>query len=184
MGNSATLANLAKVSQSIPKIYEEILQSPSLPPTPTGPTTDLDASPPSSPYPKYSSTDEPLYTEINIPLPSLPKQKPSSVASTSRSRAHTLHSFRPWHRRSSSTDSACSKSSAGSSEAWPRIRKEVKSKDVARAMDLMKGRRRNGTIDALAVVPTVLVLSAELFTPEGEGKVKKRGEGQWEDAIV
>lgn len=57
-----------------------------------------------------------------------------------------------------------------------------------------KGRR--GTIDALAVVPAVLVLSAELFTPgsgqgegegaggkEGRGRRKDSGVGRWEDGL-
>lgn len=50
---------------------------------------------------------------------------------------------------------------------------------------------RSGTIDALAVVPAVLVLSAELFTPgvggghgdEKRGKRKDSGVGRWEDGI-
>ena len=51
-------------------------------------------------------------------------------------------------------------------------------------------RNRSGTIDALAVVPTLLVLGAELFTPgsgdvEGRGKGgrKDSGVGRWEDAV-
>ena len=51
-------------------------------------------------------------------------------------------------------------------------------------------RNRSSTIDALAVVPAVLVLSAELFTPgsggEGDGKRGRRkdsGVGRWEDGI-
>lgn len=44
--------------------------------------------------------------------------------------------------------------------------------------------RSSGTIDALAVVPAVLVLSAELFTPgEKEGRRKDSGVGRWEDGI-
>ena len=47
---------------------------------------------------------------------------------------------------------------------------------------------RNGVIDALAVVPAVLVLSAELFTPGSEeqakgGRRKDSGVGKWEDGI-
>jgi hypothetical protein len=44
-------------------------------------------------------------------------------------------------------------------------------------MDLShQSRGRRGTIDALAVVPAVLVLSAELFTPGvGERGVLERG---------
>ena len=44
---------------------------------------------------------------------------------------------------------------------------------------------RSGTINALAVVPAVLVLSAELFTP-GQGNDERRknsGVGRWEDGI-
>lgn len=48
-------------------------------------------------------------------------------------------------------------------------------------------RGRSGTIDALAVVPAVLVLSAELFTPGGEevgeGRRKDSGVGRWEEGI-
>lgn len=46
-------------------------------------------------------------------------------------------------------------------------------------------RNRSGTIDALAVVPAVLVLSAELFTPgQGDEGRKRDGEvGRWEDGI-
>ena len=56
-------------------------------------------------------------------------------------------------------------------------------------MDLrQQGRKgRSGTIDALAVVPAVLVLSAELFTPGmgdvKEGRRKDSGGGRWEDGI-
>ena len=50
-------------------------------------------------------------------------------------------------------------------------------------------RGRSGTIDALAVVPAVLVLSAELFTPGGEevgvaeGRRKDSGVGWWVEGI-
>jgi hypothetical protein len=48
-------------------------------------------------------------------------------------------------------------------------------------------RSRSGTIHALAVVPAVLVLSAELFTPGAGGaqgaKRKDSGVGRWEDGI-
>lgn len=39
---------------------------------------------------------------------------------------------------------------------------------------------RRGTVDALAVVPAVLVLSAELFTP-GSGKVEREGGGKGQE---
>jgi hypothetical protein len=44
-------------------------------------------------------------------------------------------------------------------------------------------RGRSSTIDALAVVPAVLVLSAELFTPGAEGRGKKRG-GMMEGGMI
>jgi hypothetical protein len=47
-------------------------------------------------------------------------------------------------------------------------RKVVRNRDIVAAMDLGhhgRERGRRGTVDALAVVPAVLVLSAELFTP-------------------
>ena len=72
-------------------------------------------------------------------------------------------------------------SGVGKEEAWPRIKKEVKSKEVAAAMDFRRRDRRSGTIDALAVVPALLVLSAELFTPGEEGKKR---EGKWEDGMI
>lgn len=40
----------------------------------------------------------------------------------------------------------------------------------------MNRKKRAGTVEALAVLPTVLVLSAELFTPDEEGK-KNDGKG-------
>ena len=69
---------------------------------------------------------------------------------------------------------------SASSEEWPRIRKDmVKSKEVNAAMNLQHHakRGRGCSLDALAVVPAVLVLSAELFTPGEEGKTR------WEDGL-
>jgi hypothetical protein len=143
--------------------------------------------------PASKKPTEPLYTEINIPLPPLPSPKPKSrhlpfsPPTSPRPRSHSLaNSFRPFHRRYSSTDSCASKDSGvggkREEEAWPRIKKEVKSREVAAAMDWRRKDRRSGTIDALAVVPAVLVLSAELFTP-GEGKGRKKG-GRWEDGMI
>jgi hypothetical protein len=183
---SVNIPILAATPQHSPtNIPEEALESP--PTTPTGLTTKMgsDASPLMSPEWKYDA-EEPLYTEINIPLPRLPKHKRAdSIMSISRPRAHSLHhSFRAFHRRGSSSDTTASKRSAAGDEPWPRIKKEVKSKEVATAMNIRKGHRRSSTIDALAVVPAVLVLSAELFTP-GEGrKTKGRGEGKWEDGMI
>jgi hypothetical protein len=62
----------------------------------------------------------------------------------------------------------------------------VRNRDIVAAMDLgQKNRGRRGTVDALAVVPTVLVLSAELFTPRGKGvnAGRNEGKGRWEEGI-
>lgn len=126
----------------------------------------------SSPEPQY---DEPLYTEINIPLPPLPKPKAQPALTGKRPKSHSISSFRPFHRRRSSSEST-----RKSGEEWPRIKKEVKSREVAAAMNLGWKHHRSGTIDALAVVPAVLVLSAELFTP-GTAKSKS---GKWEEGMI
>lgn len=140
--------------------------------------------------PKPDEDGSPLYTEINIPLPAVPapsKQTHSSQQSLSppaksRSRAVSLSSLSPFRRRSSSIST-----SGRASEEWPRIKKEVKNREVAAAMNLshQNKRTRSGTIDALAVVPAVLVLSAELFTPgaSNAGSRKDSGVGRWEDGI-
>lgn len=134
---------------------------------------------------------EPLFTEINIPLPPLPK--PVSIL---RQRAHSLQSFRPFqHRRGPSIDSNTSKASKASSTSStssatsasrPRKGSLIKSRETAAAMDLRKGHKRSRTIDALAVVPAVLVLRAELFTPtymQNETR-HDRKEVKWEDGMI
>jgi hypothetical protein len=135
--------------------------------------------------PNSEDDENPLYTEINIPLPAVPTPPKESKQSLSpppksRSRAVSLSSFSPFHRRSSS-----STSSGRASEEWPRIKKEVKNKEVAAMMNLshQSKRTRSGTIDALAVVPAVLVLSAELFTPGQEKESRRRKASRWEDGI-
>jgi hypothetical protein len=135
--------------------------------------------------PNSEDDENPLYTEINIPLPAVPAPPKESKQSLSpppksRSRAVSLSSFSPFHRRSSS-----STSSGRASEEWPRIKKEVKNKEVAAMMNLshQSKRTRSGTIDALAVVPAVLVLSAELFTPGQEKDSRRRKASRWEDGI-
>lgn len=140
--------------------------------------------------PKEDEDKSPLYTEINIPLPTmaLPSTKPHQAQQSlspppkSRSRAVSLSSLSPFRRRSSSIGS-----SGRASEEWPRIKKEVKNREVAAAMNLnhQSKRGRSGTIDALAVVPAVLVLSAELFTPgqSSPGRRNGSGVGRWEDGI-
>ena len=92
-----------------------------------------------------------------------------------------MSSFSP--SRTSSESHAYSASSRDSEE-WPRIRKDiVKSREVNAAMNLQHHakRGRGGSVEALAVVPAVLVLSAELFTPGEEGKRKRKG--GWEDGL-
>lgn len=138
--------------------------------------------------PKSEDDESPLYTEINIPLPAVPAppkeaQQSLSPPPKSRSRAVSLSSLSPFRRRSSSISSTQGRAS----EDWPRTRKEVKNKEIAAMMNPnhQNKRSRSGTIDALAVVPTVLVLSAELFTP-GQGSDERRkdsGVGRWEDGI-
>ncbi|KAH6841981.1 hypothetical protein CUC08_Gglean007462 [Alternaria sp. MG1] len=158
----------------------------------------------------------PLYTEINIPLPHIPAPPTTSSASprlstsaascTSdtttekrRGRSRTLSSLSPFRHRSSSSASnpissptSPTLSPSRNSEEWPRIRRDiVKSREVNAMMNLrhQSKRGRSGTIDALAVVPAVLVLSAELFTPEeengrgGREGRKDSGVGRWEDGI-
>ncbi|KAF2998279.1 hypothetical protein E8E13_006936 [Curvularia kusanoi] len=163
----------------------------------TSAVTTPDHAPEPSPFvvplasPKSEDGQDPLYTEINIPLPAVPappkeSNKTLSPPPKSRSRAVSLSSLSPFHRRSSSVSSSVS-SSGRSSEEWPRIKKEVKNKEVAAMMNLnhQSKRNRSGTIDALAVVPAVLVLSAELFTPGQENDARRKGRGvsRWEDGI-
>ena len=147
---------------------------------PTTPS-DLDSSPLATPEPQHAELnfgeplahhDSPLYTEINIPLPALP-QPPSGVEavsspatahlaspSQSRSRAHTVHSISPFQRhrnRSSSPEEA-------RSERPQQPRQQHPNHHGLSLRTLARGRSRSGTIDA-AIIPAVLVLKAELFTP-------------------
>ncbi|PSN72235.1 hypothetical protein BS50DRAFT_246855 [Corynespora cassiicola Philippines] len=153
-------------------------------PTPDPTTTRAEHVPPAAspelappPVIVESKDEEPLYTEIQIPLPPIPQPKRTQTStSKSRPRAHTLHSLSPFHRRSSS-------GSRKEEEQWPRIKKEVKSKEIAAAMNLTNRHKRSGTVDALAVVPAVLILSAELFTPVNPGK-KQKGMKRWEDGMI
>lgn len=146
---------------------------------PGSPTPDI-LSPPATPD---SSSEEPLYTEINIPLPPLPKPKPEPVSPKSRSRSRSLVSLSPFHRRrrsSQGSDSSCD-STGSKDEDWPRVRKEVRNKEIFSIMSLKSRHHKGGTVDALAVVPAVLVLSAELFTP---GLGKKKEAGKWEEGMI
>lgn len=158
----------------------------------TSAMTTPDAAPEPSPFtvplssPKTEKEESPLYTEINIPLPAVPAPPKQTQATLSpppksRSRAISLSSLSSFRRRSGSI------SSERASEEWPRIKKQVRNKEVAAMMNLdhESKRKRSGTIDALAVVPAVLVLSAELFTPgqANEGSKRDSGVGRWEDGI-
>lgn len=145
--------------------------------------------------PTSPSHSEPLYTEISIPLPRLPSPPRNSTSSLSpppqthtRTRGRSLSSLSPFNRARSSSTSTTDRVS----EEWPRVRPSIlKNREVATAMDLghQSKRGRSSTVDALAVVPAVLVLSAELFTPGGEeggvaeGRRKDSGVGRWEEGI-
>ncbi|KAG9185399.1 hypothetical protein G6011_07943 [Alternaria panax] len=166
--------------------------------------------------PLYTEINIPLphiaapQTTSNASSPRLSTSNASSTLTTAtekqRGRSRTLSSLSPFRHRSSSSASASATNSpsspasptsptsgGGSSEEWPRIRRDiVKSREVNAMMNLrhQNKRGRSGTIDALAVVPAVLVLSAELFTPgeeeeggEGRGGRKDSGVGRWEDGI-
>jgi hypothetical protein len=175
------------------------------------PTSSDIAVTPSSTEPFSLQYEGPLYTEINIPLPHIPAAAQNTTSASpvqascnpllscstvekQRGRSRTLSSLSPFrHRRSSSVSTSSPTSPCdNSSEEWPRIRKDVvKSREVNAMMNLrhQNKRGRSGTIEALAVVPAVLVLSAELFTPgeegaqEGRNGRKDSGVGRWEDGI-
>ncbi|KAF2707883.1 hypothetical protein K504DRAFT_458370 [Pleomassaria siparia CBS 279.74] len=146
---------------------------PSAPPRPTSPTsTESMSSPPLTKSVPSPTIEEPLYTEIRIPLPRLAQQPPSwskskskspytsACTSTSRSRAHTIaSSLSPFHKRISSSPGA--RREQGSNDA----------KNVTR--DLASRKKRAETVGALAVLPAVLMLSAELFTPEEKDRNEK-----------
>jgi hypothetical protein len=172
-----------------------------IPPMPAPPSMSPES--PSTPTHEYSAPmlsldnpinekaeEEPLYTEINIPLPRLPSpsspQPPTSLSpppqSHSRSRSRSLSLFRP---RSISLSSSRHSEDRKSEDSTASSRRVVRNRDIVAAMDLgQKSRGRRGTVDALAVVPTVLVLSAELFTPgEGKGGREGRREVRWEEGI-
>ncbi|KAF2475523.1 uncharacterized protein BDR25DRAFT_310880 [Lindgomyces ingoldianus] len=142
-------------------------ETPSLSQHPPSQTIPESASPSLLTAPEPIHYEEPLYTEIRIPLPPIPQRPSSTPASKSRHRAHTLSSLSPFHRRRPSSPE---KAGPGSCE----------SPAAAMMKSLTVGRKRSGTVDALAVVPAVLVLSAELFTPGQEGG--KKGVGR--DGVV
>ncbi|KAF2110832.1 hypothetical protein BDV96DRAFT_650449 [Lophiotrema nucula] len=119
--------------------------------------------------PDLRQHEEPLYTEIHIPLPPIPERflQPDLTASPpkARSRGHTLHSMLPFHHRRSS-----SSSSEKSQPSKEKAKEETGMVGMMKAVQ--KGRRRSGTVEALAVVPTVLMLGTEMFTPSEEREVE------------
>jgi hypothetical protein len=126
-------------------------------------STSTNSSPLTTPL---SDSGEPLYTEIRIPLPKI--AQPPTSTSTSRYRAHTLaSSFSPFHKRRSSSPSA-----------GKNLEKEKEKRASTGSMmkDLVTRKKRSGTVDALAVLPAVLIMSAELFTPEEEEKKNGKGD--------
>ena len=137
-------------------------------------TESIDDSPLATP--DFKQNQEPLYNEIRIPLPPIPNrflQPSDTVASSkSRSRAHTLHAMLPFHHR---------RSSSSSSEASQRTQEKIKEETGMAGMmkAVRKSRRRSGTVEALAVVPTVIMLGTEMFTPseEREMELKERKSG-------
>ncbi|ORY08341.1 hypothetical protein BCR34DRAFT_603592 [Clohesyomyces aquaticus] len=139
---------------------------PQSPTTPTMPATVDISSPEASPLatPEPIQYEEPLYTEIRIPLPPIPQP---STPPKSRHRAHTLASLSPFHHRSRSSSTATNSN--------VNVDRPQDSPAAAMMKSLTKGRKRSGTVDALAIVPAVLVLSAELFTPRKDEE-KEGGE--------
>jgi hypothetical protein len=134
-------------------------------PAPT--TPELDPSPLTTPESRYAEPhyETPLYTEINIPLPTLPQSSTSAVEHSSaasskptgrRKRAHTLHSISPFHKSHSSSPEGAVKQQQQNHQHPNHHGLSLRT--------LAKGRSRSGTIEA-AIVPAVLVLKAELFTP-------------------
>ncbi|KAF1917620.1 hypothetical protein BDU57DRAFT_528204 [Ampelomyces quisqualis] len=118
------------------------------------------------------NSTEPLYTEINIPLPNLPSSPQSPPAQQCESLLPPqLHSSRSRPLSSSLFSRPRSSSSSSNAEGHYIRPSLLKSREIAAAMDLSHQNKRNrrGTIDALAVVPAVLILSAELFTPGASG---------------
>jgi hypothetical protein len=150
-----------------------------------------------SPGSETSTEEEPLYTEINIPLPRLaspvsppstlppalpPTNTCSDLASPSsdvhngqqersrpRSRARSLSLFRP--RSLSLSNFSISPRPTSLDQA--RQSTSSSSSSTSLILSHQSKRGRSGTVDALAVVPAVLMLRAELFTPgvhrEGRG---------------
>ncbi|OCK79154.1 hypothetical protein K432DRAFT_75929 [Lepidopterella palustris CBS 459.81] len=108
-------------------------------------TLELLNSPKATPH---MEMEEPLYTEINIPLPTAPALSPPATTTLlphpTCHRAHTLSTILPFHHRH------------GSSPALSKLFEESNAN---------ASRTSTKTLSALAVLPTVLILSTELFTP-------------------
>jgi hypothetical protein len=121
------------------------LSSPTMESAPRSPspTHESDATMLSIPDFEKPAYEEPLYTEINIPLPRLPSPPQSiptttspSIKSTTHTRARSLSTFSPFRSRSSSSPSR-------KSEDSPRVRPSIlKNREVAAAMDLTHQSKR------------------------------------------
>ncbi|KAF2805033.1 uncharacterized protein BDZ99DRAFT_524759 [Mytilinidion resinicola] len=125
-------------------------------------------SPPTTPslQPELSAPEEPLFTEINIPLPALPAS-PSPSPSKPRHRSISLSSL-SFHRHDSSSSHTSHQSPSHTHTAKP---DEKRAAGLATIKEHQTSalRSRTQTLGALAVAPAVLMLSAELFTPGSGG---------------
>jgi hypothetical protein len=128
---------------------------------PSSPPAHSDLLPLGTPEQSWSKPEYPLplYTEINIPLPASPGSMSDPLSSTNPKSHRSLHSLSPFsHRRRASSPAASPEHVRESRKPEPR-RIELSMRDVTKG-----GKKRSGTIDA-AIVPAVMVLRAELFTP-------------------
>ncbi|KAF2260060.1 hypothetical protein CC78DRAFT_547828 [Lojkania enalia] len=127
--------------------------------------------------PELFKYEEPLYTEIRIPLPPVPKQYKKGYMDPTkpRSRAHTLSSFLPFQHHHRTSSSSSTKSDPETSKEGSVVGSLKNS--------VVKGRKRGQTLEALAVAPAMLMLKTELFTPaekrdmELEEGMQSGGEG-------
>ncbi|EUC43646.1 hypothetical protein COCMIDRAFT_6954 [Bipolaris oryzae ATCC 44560] len=176
-----TLDPLFQIHYETPLYTEINIPLPRLPP-PRNPARTTKPSSPTSPTPTSPTTAQAPPRGRSKTLSSLSlfrTRRSSSTSSSSSQQPLSPSTSRP------STSSLASVSETQQQQQRPR-KETVKSREVNALMDLrhQSKKGRSGTIDALAVVPAVLVLSAELFTPgEKGGRRKDSGVGRWEDGI-